>query len=333
MDSPSSRQRRESPSSLSTPTPATTVTTTVTRPPIQLPPAVLLIYPVTLFVGSLFSVISPTARPPRHHIDPLAPTIAADLNLDPPAHPINYFARKNNIFNQYFVKLGWAWTTFAFFILLVSQHAFRLRQQSANNQQRLRRISQALIRYALATLVWYLTTQWFFGPPIIDRGFIFTGGKCESRLSASLPGEHHHHHHFGTLFTAASCKAAGGDWKGGYDVSGHVFLLVLAMVFLGFEAVGVSLSDASLEGLNRKEKEDVDAVTQSSDQTEREDPFEESVLRVWALRFVYGVIGLSWWMLLMTAIWFHTWLEKVSFLYFFFHLVISLTDAFSGPAF
>ena len=35
---------------------------------------------------------------------------------------------------------------------------------------------------------------------------------------------------------------------------------------------------------------------------------------VWARRFVLGVAGLGWWMLFMTAIWFHTWLEKVSFI-------------------
>ncbi|PLN80828.1 hypothetical protein BDW42DRAFT_170234 [Aspergillus taichungensis] len=33
-------------------------------------------------------------------------------------------------------------------------------------------------------------------------------------------------------------------------------------------------------------------------------------MRKWAGRFAGMVFGLSWWMLLMTAIWFHTWLEK-----------------------
>ena len=41
----------------------------------------------------------------------------------------------------------------------------------------------------------------------------------------------------------------------------------------------------------------------------------EDGLQVWALRFVLGVTGLGWWMLFMTAIWFHTWLEKVSYPY------------------
>jgi len=34
--------------------------------------------------------------------------------------------------------------------------------------------------------------------------------------------------------------------------------------------------------------------------------------RVWTQYFVWAVIGLDVWMLLMTAIWFHTLFEKVS---------------------
>jgi len=33
-------------------------------------------------------------------------------------------------------------------------------------------------------------------------------------------------------------------------------------------------------------------------------------IRIWSRRFLYGVVGLDLWMLMMTAIWFHTWLEK-----------------------
>ena len=35
-------------------------------------------------------------------------------------------------------------------------------------------------------------------------------------------------------------------------------------------------------------------------------------LRVWSRYFVYLVVGLDLWMLLMTAIWFHTWIEKLA---------------------
>ncbi|RJE17156.1 inositol phospholipid biosynthesis protein, partial [Aspergillus sclerotialis] len=170
---------------------------------------------------------------------PLLPSLASDINLPHPPQetPVNYFARKNNIFNLYFVKIGWLWTTLAFVSLLVFHPPPSLSSTSAQNPKRL---AQALLRFTLATIAWYLTTQWFFGPPIIDRGFILTGGKC-------MKAYHHQAHgggyesgtkHLEEMLTGAACKAAGGDWKGGHDVSGHVFMLVLATAVLGFEAVG-----------------------------------------------------------------------------------------------
>lgn len=35
-------------------------------------------------------------------------------------------------------------------------------------------------------------------------------------------------------------------------------------------------------------------------------------IRVWSRRLLWGVVGLDFWMIMMTAIWFHTWLEKLS---------------------
>lgn len=289
----------------------------------------LIIYPVTLLVGSLYSAISPTARGPQadpsshQHPAPLAPSIATDVNLSsPPESPVNYFARKNNIFNIYYVKIGWLWLTLAFLSLLISQPAYR---SSAAGPKQPRRIAQAVLRYLLATTVWYLMTQWFFGPPVIDRSFVVTGGKCE-RVVAAVKGEDTSTaagaaaQGLESMLTAAACKAAGGSWAGGHDVSGHVFMLVLVTAVLGLEMTGV----AGEEGLKRvfscccgggedgKEKQD------GGEKDDREDG-----LQIWALRFVLGVAGLGWWMLFMTAIWFHTWLEKVSYPYHPFVLFFS----------
>lgn len=242
-------------------------------PPTQPPSTVLLVYPATLLLGSLFSVLSPTARQPPD------PTEAQ-------SHPINYFARKDNIFNVLFVKIGWIWFTLAFAALTLSY------TPSANRGTRQ---AQAAARYALATVAWLMTTQWFFGPAIIDRSFLVTGGKCESVLAelGDLQGEKGVigagvDEGFGVYLTAAACKAAGGTWRGGHDVSGHVFMLVLVTAVLGFEMLGVMQTGDSAE-----------------------DKVEDDSVKTWTLRFVGGIIGLGWWMLLMTAIWFHTWLEKV----------------------
>ena len=265
----------------------------VYRPPLTS----FLIYPATLLIGSLFSLISPTARPTT------TATAAAAQNKPQPA--VNYFASKHNIFNQYFVKIGWAWMTIAFFLLIISQPAYISVKgvDGAAAQQRLaRKIGQAIVRYSVATLSWYLVTQWFFGPPIIDRTFTLTGGRCENGSAES----------FGMqlmeeldLVTAATCKAAGGDWKGGYDVSGHVFMLVLMTVALGCEFLGVSSWSCGGGGAFVKGKVEGEA------EEHQQESLEGNKLSVWSARFVLGIIALSWWMLLMTAIFFHTWVEKV----------------------
>lgn len=287
------------------------------RPP---SPVVLLVYPVTLLLGSLFSVISPTARASRGSTTgssqpgALAPSLAADLHTS--ESPINYFARKNNIFNVYFVKIGWMWTTLAFVSLLLCQPAYRSSSSSspAQQQTRLRRTLQAFLRYSFSTTIWYLMTQWFFGPAIIDRGFVFSGGKCAQIMNQveKLDSESSPAAQLETLFSAAACKAAGGSWSGGHDISGHVFMLVLATALLSFEAIGVGAFTAPsvtshANGEATRERKPSDPVSPVTNE-ESNSPWP---IKTWSLRLVWGVVGLGWWMLFMTAIWFHTWLEKV----------------------
>jgi hypothetical protein len=232
------------------------------------------------------------------------------------------------------VKIGWLWTTAAFVSLLLFQPlCSSSRPQSSSQQEtRLRRALQAVLRYALATTAWYLSTQWFFGPAIIDRGFVATGGKCE-RAFEKVGELGTGHTDLEAMFTAATCKAAGGAWRGGHDISGHVLMLVLATGFLAFEAVGAStpacLSRFGPTGDAGRERKASDAdSTPTVESTET-----RGVARTWSLRLVWGVVGLGWWMLFMTAIWFHTWLEKVCiFLPVQVHISL-LTCLSSGPVF
>ncbi|KAL4984232.1 inositol phospholipid synthesis and fat-storage-inducing TM-domain-containing protein [Aspergillus falconensis] len=265
------------------------------EPPTRTPPSTtLLVYPATLLLGSLFSVLSPTAQYP----DPSDDVVTASASA---SAPINYFARKDNIFNLFFVKLGWIWFTLAFAALLLTYPP---------SPHRGRRQAQALSRYALATTAWYFVTQWFFGPAIIDRSFVVTGGKCEDALFELSNAQNEKGiigagvEDFGVYLTATACKAAGGAWRGGHDVSGHVFMLVLVTAVLGFEAFGVLAQESEL-------KNDADASTSANVNAKTEGEAVNEV-RTWTLRFVVGIIGLGWWMLLMTAIWFHTWLEKAN---------------------
>lgn len=152
-----------------------------------------------------------------------------------------------------------------------------------------------------------------------------TGGRCERAY------HHYHDHphdgqggggsgkgyetgveHLEKLFTATACKSAGGDWRGGHDVSGHVFMLVLASAVLVFEAVGVGATIKTGKRNNNNDGAKEKADTSGNEGSSNSSDGGGCWVRVWTGRFVYGIAGLSWWMLFMTAIWFHTWLEKVS---------------------
>jgi len=111
--------------------------------------------------------------------------------------------------------------------------------------------------------------------------------------------------------TGMACKAVGGKWKGGHDISGHVFLLVLGSMFLLEEVLHVVLRSA-----RAKEERTIvmtDGAVKSAE-VEAYVPVGGATPNVgqWDLgvKAVLGVAALSLWMLLMTAAFFHTWFEK-----------------------
>ena len=115
--------------------------------------------------------------------------------------------------------------------------------------------------------------------------------------------------------TGAACKLAGGSWKGGHDISGHVFLLVLGSAFLWLEILPVVMRYAGLreqrlilheDGNVKSAEAEVQMARGKEDREEAEAEAEAGV------SVPVIVAGLSWWMLLMTAAYFHTWFEKVS---------------------
>lgn len=167
-------------------------------------------------------------------------------------------------------------------------------------------------------------TQWFFGPPIIDRGFALTGGACEAlEESGKVQAKE-----AGRIVTNAACRAAGGQWRGGHDISGHVFLLILGSGLLWFEILPVLLwrtksltGERVVQNVNGtvgmiQEVEAVGADGPGSATLEKE---EEDKGTGFGVKFALGVAGLSLWMLLMTAAYFHTWFEKLT------GLVVALT--------
>jgi hypothetical protein len=259
--------------------------------PTTLETVLLSIYPITLIIGSLFALLDPAAR-------------AAPYNATTQAHFANtapsYFAKKSNIFNQFFVKRGWAWVTLSYFFFLFTHPSTG--PSYAVTPRRIR----GFIRWSLVTVWWIFVTQWFFGPAIIDRGFVLTGGQCDLvDLAEQGKVEMDDTRQFLTGF---ACKAVGGKWMGGHDISGHVFLLVLGSMFLFEEVLHVAFRSAK----NKQERTVymTDGAVKSAD-VEAERGADASGQWTLGAKIVLGVGGLSLYMLLMTAAYFHTWFEKV----------------------
>jgi hypothetical protein len=265
--------------------------------PTSLETIILVIYPATLIAGSLFALLDPSAR-------------AAPYNAVTQSHVAStapsYFAKKSNIFNQYFVKQGWAWVTISYFFFLFTHPSTGPPATFAVTP---RRISGAL-RWAIVTVWWIFVTQWFFGPPIIDRGFLLTGGQCE--LVEQAEAGNIEMDNARQFLTGVACKAVGGKWRGGHDISGHVFLLVLGSLFLLQEVVHVILKSSAARDDRTVYMHD--GAIESADIESR--PSSEVVAEGsrWPLgvKIVLGVVVVCLYMLLMTAAYFHTWFEKVS---------------------
>ena len=204
------------------------------------------IYPATLVLASTFYLLSPSAA----------------------AHD-SYFSRKGNVVNVVFAKHGWFWTSLAF-----AAHVAWPRPPAAVA------VAQAGLRWALATAWWVLVAQWCWGPSLIDRAFLATGGMCHppqveaaaAAMAAAWGGGGL------ALASSAACKLQGGQWRGGHDLSGHVFLLTHASLFLWSELLPL-LRAGRWRGLSSGA--------------------------------MLAVLALWWWMLFMTGLYFHTWIEKV----------------------
>ncbi|KAJ2697538.1 hypothetical protein FB645_005885 [Coemansia sp. IMI 203386] len=181
-----------------------------------LAPAVVLAALLAAIVGGL---LHSAGQDPGHmhtHAQPLP---------QPPSQSL--WASKKNPLNTYFAKLAWAWTT-ALFVAALPMRAAPLSLSAARH----------VASYALATLYWYLMTQWFFGPSLFDRVFVLTGGACQHAVdSAPLAAS-----------SQPACRAAGGWWSGGHDMSGHCFLLLHSALFLTEEVLGPLLLGRQLAG-------------------------------------------------------------------------------------
>lgn len=175
--------------------------------------------------GTIYSVAYDT------YLDTSNPLLA---NLPHPLSATTYWARKSNWLNVYFIKFAWGWTSAAFLLSWLTSPA-------AN------RTSSRVVKWVVETGCWMIFTSWFFGPALIDRVIVASGGEC----IITVPGSDHitlpiemcytkspiSHLTHPTLFTDSFVPPRAG-WtatprlRKGHDVSGHIFLLTMSILFL-----------------------------------------------------------------------------------------------------
>jgi len=189
------------------------------------PTRIITVLSAIIVLGTLYSVVYNT------YLDTSNPLLT---HLPHPLARSSYFASKKNILNVYFIKQAWGWTTAAFVSLwLTSPQIVRTKER--------------VYQYLLLTGVWLTFCAWFFGPPLLDRLITATGGECYLYLPSgavvSVPNDLCFS---GTpvspmthpaLF-AASIALPDASWNArprlrkGHDVSGHIFILTLSLLFL-----------------------------------------------------------------------------------------------------
>ncbi|XP_046660309.1 acyl-coenzyme A diphosphatase FITM2 isoform X1 [Homalodisca vitripennis] len=147
----------------------------------------------------------------------LASLFVVSLLADVFPFPKTYFARKDNIFNVYFVKIAWGWTlilSVPFVVLTSSTYCCGKREK----------ILKHLIRLAVATASWFFWVHLF---AYIES----TVGRC------NVKGDKYQN--------KSACLERGLFWQG-FDISGHTFILIYsslvlieeARAIIGWEGIG-----------------------------------------------------------------------------------------------
>ena len=120
--------------------------------------------------------------------------------------PRTYFARSDNLFNVYFVKLGWFWT------LLFSSPFLYFTNFTLCCGDLQKFLKHHVPRLVIATVFWFSWTNLF---NVIENAY----GRCNMKGYETKRG----------------CLKAGHFWNG-FDISGHVFILIYSSLVLIEEA-------------------------------------------------------------------------------------------------
>lgn len=206
-------------------------------------------------------------------------------------YPRTYFARSDNLFNVYFVKMGWAWTL----ALSVPFMVMTSRVLCAGDTNRL--ITQHLPRILIATGFWFGWTKLF---NIVEHVY----GRCNARgFDAKSP-----------------CLKAGHFWNG-FDISGHVFILIYSSLVLieearpivGWEHIKEHLRNEE-HARSSNEKSSTNPLRNLKDRELQivKELYEKYTPKIRLLFIGIAVLQLLWdVMLVCTMLYYHKMIEKV----------------------
>lgn len=205
--------------------------------------------------------------------------------------PKTYFSRSDNLFNVYFVKMGWAWTLL-FSVPYLFLTSFTL---CCGNMQKF--LKHHLPRILIATVFWFVWTKLF---NIIETNY----GRCTIR----------------TFETKYSCLKAGHFWHG-FDISGHAFILIYSSLVLIEEARPIIKWESIKEHIrnevhnrNIREPSNTNPLRNLTDKEIKELSFLYDRFTPAIRTLFIGMTGLQLlWdvMLVCTMLYYHKMIEKV----------------------
>ncbi|SCV72294.1 BQ2448_4988 [Microbotryum intermedium] len=206
-----------------------------------------------------------------------------------------YFADKRNVINQYFTKQAWLWVTLAYIFYSLSTLVFAPKPSKSvhkvqlNEPSLLQNFLSITRRFILSTLYWYYLTQatWFGafyrGPSLAKHLLMYSGALC-------MPS---------TLLSASSslvegnlqCTGQRGEYyRGGHDTSGHVFMMAHASIFL-YYLINPSIQRVFNHSVPQK---------------------DIGLPERFVLYLGLALMGLCWFVLGCTSVFFHSPAEKMS---------------------
>ncbi|CAG7731850.1 unnamed protein product [Allacma fusca] len=226
--------------------------------------------------------------------------------------PKTYFSNSSNILNQLFVKYSWAWTLSLvgiFVFLTTSVYC------AGDTKKILRHFSRLLI----ATLVWWTWTKLFV---VLEDAF----GSCKTKPAKSGDKQEV----MASINGKRACYTKNGTWVG-FDVSGHAFLLIWCVMVITEEAKAIlgwdSIKDyirhedhnrrrTSLAGTSGLPTDLFSETPLSRLSSEEFDKVKKAYNRFTIFANISVVsltaLALLWdGMLIATAIYFHSMIEKV----------------------